>query len=123
MLYPLSYSGNDVPLYTACSPTPPMRTKRAGLVRTNVFSPSKSSFPQIRTIQWQIAQDNPTAQGQRRTVHSKPTYEFKYSEGMPEDMSEDMSGIQQYGKAGNDDRERYGEITTCGEQNRHQKAG
>ena len=79
MLYPLSYSGNDVLLYTAARPVascsrgslrkphgslckPPDRTRhqgmagfRAGLVRTALAYGEKTPKDKPHTVQWQIA--------------------------------------------------------------------
>ena len=79
MLYPLSYSGNDVLLYTAARPVaswsrgslrkphdnlykPPGRTRhqgmagfRAGLVRTALTHGEKTPNDKPHTVQWQIA--------------------------------------------------------------------
>ena len=72
MLYPLSYSGNDVLLYTAARPVascsrgslrkPPGRTRhqgmagfRAGLVRTALAHGEKTPKDKPHTVQWQIA--------------------------------------------------------------------
>lgn len=79
MLYPLSYSGNDVLLYTAARPVascsrgslrkthgslrkPPSRTRyqgmagfRAGLVRTALAHGEKTLKDKPYTVQWQIA--------------------------------------------------------------------
>ena len=79
VLYPLSYSGNDVLLYTATRPVascsrgslrkphgslckPPGRTRhqgmagfRAGLVRTALAHGEKTPKDKPHTVQWQIA--------------------------------------------------------------------
>ena len=66
MLYPLSYSGNDVSLYTATRPVAScsrgslrkpsgMAGFRAGLVRTALAHGEKTLKDKPYTVQWQIA--------------------------------------------------------------------